>query len=135
MLNLTPHALVIYAADGVTVIATLPSSGCVRCETAPQEETDPVTVGQWLVPVVTAQRFTGAVTGLPAVGRDGVYPDICVGAFGFDQVAAAYPGRVFATDTGPQSVVRDAKGAILGVKRLQFAGWQFDASEGRTCGQ
>jgi hypothetical protein len=76
-----------------------------------------------VIPLVTAPDFAaGTVTGIPpwAHGTDeaGCPYALIVGQLGAEAVARAFSGAVFATDTGPASVVRDAKGNILGVKRL-----------------
>ena len=44
------------------------------------------------MPLVTPQRFTARVTGLPSQRADGTYPAILVGIVGLEQIAAAYPG-------------------------------------------
>lgn len=79
-----------------------------------------------IIPLVTPQDFSGGtVTGLPEWARDGHedgYPySIIVSVVGAEQVARAWNGggrMTFVTDTGPDSVVRDARGNILGVRRL-----------------
>lgn len=76
-----------------------------------------------IIPLVAPPDLgTGAVSGIPtwAHGTDeSGYPyALIVGQMGAEAVARAFSGCVFATDTGPGSVVRDAKGNILGVRRL-----------------
>lgn len=120
MLNLTPHAVRIFDTAGTIVIAEIPPGGPpVRVVTETQMPYGSLDFEGSAVPLVTAQRFTSQVTGLPAAREDGTYPAIIVGIVGLEQVAAAYPGRVYATDMGPDSAVRDAQGQILGVRRLQ----------------
>ena len=76
-----------------------------------------------LVPLVTPPDFAaGVVTGIPAwahgLAESGYPYALIVGQIGAEAVAKAFKGTVFATDTGPGSAVRDAKGNILGVRRL-----------------
>lgn len=107
-LNLTPHDVTMYAADGVTVVKTIPKAGVsvrVREEVAERTMLDGV-------PVVS-KRF-GEVTGLPAP-----IPDTWM--IVSELVARAAPQRcdLLVPDTGPDGVVRDAStGAILGSKRF-----------------
>lgn len=118
LINLTPHAVKIYAADGATLLTEVPPSGTVcRVKTLPQAPAGALDIGGVAVPLVTPQKFTAEVTGLPQDPQAA----ILVGIVGLESVLAAHPGPVYVTDTGPASVVRDDKGAILGVRRLQDA--------------
>lgn len=76
-----------------------------------------------LVPLVAPPDFAaGTVTGIPAWAHgldESGYPyALIVGLVGCEAVARAFRGTIFATDTGPASVVRDGKGNVLGVRRL-----------------
>lgn len=147
LINCTPHEIVMYSEDGKTILATMPASGYVaRVITPPQApvmvggapdgEPVPLRIGPWAggplyyispngIPVVEPQDFSaGQVTGLPPLPElneihAGTEPGIVVSIVGAESVAREWPGWVFATDTGPESVVRDGAGRILGVKRLQ----------------
>src|SRR6185503_13233784 len=84
---------------------------------------DPRPDAHAIIPLVAAPDLAGGtVTGIPewAHGFDeSGYPyALIVGLLGCEAVARAFRGAVFATDTGPGSAVRNAKGDILGVRRL-----------------
>lgn len=103
--NYTPHALTICAADG-TPIREIPSSGVARVASQAVQK-DPVDG----IPVV--ETVFGEVSGLPAP-VPGVYYVVSV------LVIQALPERtdLLRPDTGPQNVVRDGDGKIVGVKAL-----------------
>ena len=125
IINCTPHTVTLYAADGERVLRTLPPSGrVVRVKTPPQRQRGALDG----VPIVDAQRFADSaeIYGLPErPGPDGRWPTIIVGIVGFEAIVRAYPGTALATDTGPESVVRDSAGQILGVRRLQGMGFRW----------
>lgn len=112
LINCTPHSIKLYSGD--EAIAILPKSEyVVRVKTLPQEE---IKNKMSDFPVVRLQELSDEVTGLPP----SPYPPIVVSVFGAEKVSKMYPGTVFATDTGPDSVVRDFQGNILGIRRLQY---------------
>jgi len=122
-LNCTPHAVVIYDADGKNILATIPpSQWTIRVQTPPQRLVRTVEIEGVSVPVVSAQDFeTGEVTGVPPCdefeqGRTA----LIVGVIGAEAVDSLWNGPVYVTDTGPESAVRDLSGRILGVRRLQL---------------
>jgi hypothetical protein len=156
ILNLTPHDVHVYDADGKTILWTFrrTTSSVVRVATPPQADAgkletcwlhadeatcsgDFVPEGKAraydlhegdgtrhaIIPLVNAPDFAGGtVTGIPEWAHgldDSGYPyALIVGLVGCEAVARAFKGAVFATDTGPGSVVRDAQGNVLGVRRL-----------------
>lgn len=102
MLNLTPHAITLIAADGTETV--IPPSG----RTARVTTTEEVVATLDGLPVV-ARRF-GAVTGLPDDGTPCIVSAL---------VLSAVPGRagVYAPDTGP-TARRNEAGQVVGVTRL-----------------
>lgn len=106
IINLTPHDVNIINDSG-EVIRTYPATGTVARVTSSASkvrEIDGV--------AVVSTEF-GEVEGLPTQSSDTVYIVSML-------VAQALPDRtdLIAPDTGPQSVVRDDKGQILGVRRF-----------------
>ena len=103
-INLTPHPVSLYRDE--ELVATFPPSGKVaRVRTVTRD------AGRHLlVPVV--EQTAGEVEGLPDPDGETIY---IVSLF----VRQALRGRtdVVAPDTGPESVVRDADGRIIGVRR------------------
>ena len=100
IINLTPHAIVV--GD-----RTIPPSGVVARVASTARELPPIEG----LPVV--ETAFGETTGLPpeTLGTWLVVSQV---------VQTANPGRkdLLRPDTGPESVIRDAEGKILGVKRL-----------------
>lgn len=108
-LNLTPHAIrIINPTTGAETVIE-PSGTVARCSTTSEiVGTCPLTG----VPIV--RKVFGEVTGLPTDGTTCLVSIVVLGA------CAGMPG-VFAPDTSPESVVRDAKGLVYGVKALVAA--------------
>ncbi len=113
--NYTPDTVTIYDENGRDKLVDFPSVGVVRVK----EEV----VKKRLVDNVycVAKQYTEC-EGLPPYGRfsDVIYI-VSVVAF----LALSKSGRfdIACPDTGPDSVVRDREGRIIGVKRLQLRGW------------
>ena len=105
MLNLTPHAITLIAADGAETV--IPPSG-IAARVSTTEEVVGEVAG---MPVVT-RRF-GAVEGLPDDGTPCIVSAL---------VLSACPGRagVYAPDTGP-TARRNAAGQVVAVTRLVAA--------------
>jgi hypothetical protein len=103
--NFTPHTIVICSDDG-TPIRELPSEGIARVDSM-QEALSPIDG----IPVVTTRW--GRVTGLPE-------PTMGTWLIVSMPVLQALPNRndLVRPDTGPQNVVRDTDGRIIGVKAL-----------------
>ena len=113
LVNLTPHDLDVYDEAGEKKISTLPRSGEVA-----RVLTQATKVGELEVsnghPVPVVETSYGETENLPEC-QDGTTYIVSI------VVAQAVRGQrddVVAPDTGPQSVVRDAKGNILGVRRF-----------------
>ena len=105
IINLTPHAFTLcYDAGEITRVIE-PTKPAARVSSTVH------TVGEVDGIPVTETTF-GAVEGLPEPQEDTIYiVSLLV------QQAVSRPD-VYRPDTGPQSVVRDSAGQILGVKAL-----------------
>jgi hypothetical protein len=122
IVNLTPHAIALHhtdASDGSERILTLPSSGVLRLESAPQAERAPLYGNDYRVRVTEPQRFIGFASPWPAFESwttDAIIVSAVVGEWieqhGIPQVRART--RVFS----PGELVRDAKGNIVGARTL-----------------
>ena len=112
--NLTPHEVNVYSESGDILLGSYESEGIARVSvvTHPQcsllEDNE---AGSLFIPVV--ERHWGKVEGLPEP-EEGVVNLIS------SLVLAQVPNRTdcYAPDTGPDSVLRDEKGRIIGVRRL-----------------
>lgn len=109
--NLTPHTLNVVRNDG-SVMLSVPPSGTVA-RVATQQ-----TVVCQLAGVDVVCTVFGDVDGLPAPQPDTVY---VVSTLVLQALKANGVDRsdVVAPDTSPASVVRNADGQIVGVKRFQ----------------
>ncbi len=118
LVNLTPHALVVYDESGKTPLATLEVAGkMARVKTLALDD-GVVEIDGRTVPVV-ATTF-GEVEDLPDPKPDTTYVVSIL-------VVQALRGRrsdVVAPDTGPASVVRDGAGQILGVRLGKSFRWK-----------
>jgi hypothetical protein len=105
VINLTPHAIVIRAADGTET--TLPPSGIIARVSTTENVIDNV----FGVPVI--RRSFGGATGLPEEGVPCLVSAL---------VLSAVPGRlgVYAPDTGG-TAVRNDQGQVVAVTRLVAA--------------
>lgn len=107
--NLTPHKITVFGNDGSVLLELEPE---LNFQARVQEF---ITTNQEIedIPIVT-KRYTQAT--LP-FQKEGVYLIVS------KMVIDAHPERqdLLCPDTGPDSVVRDEQGHILGVKRLQAA--------------
>ena len=107
MINLTPHAITVRAADGTDT--TYPPSGTV----ARVSTTDEVVGACPVTGAPIVRRVFGEVTGLPEEGTPCLVSAL---------VLSAVPGRagVYAPDTGP-TAIRNEAGQIVAVTRLVAA--------------
>jgi hypothetical protein len=115
IVNLTPHAMVLFDAIGVTEVARIEASGSVARVLTQATEVGVISINGADIPVV--ETSYGQVENLPESEEDTVFvASILVvsalKALGINRY------DVVAPDTGPQSVVRDFNGNILGVKRF-----------------
>ena len=106
--NRTPHSIIVVDPCGGIVLDLPPEGRIARVEATTLEQ--PPVDG---VPVV--RTTYGTVTDLDAP-EPGVY--LVVATLVLQTIGNERPD-LLAPDTGPQSVVRDAEGRILGVQRLQ----------------
>lgn len=110
-INLTPHVLNVVDADGNQLFSVAPSGKSARVTT------DQTVVGS-VVGVDIVRTVFGDVDGLPDPQPDTVY---IVSTLVLQALKANDIQRddVVAPDTSPASVVRNADGQIIGVKRFQ----------------
>ena len=106
IVNLTPHAFHLCGVDGSIVRTIEPTKPAARVSSTVR------VVGEVDGIPVTETTF-GAVEGLPDQQEDTIY----IVSLLVQQAAVNRPD-VYRPDTGPQSVVRDAAGNIVGVKAL-----------------
>ena len=111
--NLTPHAITVYDAAGGRVIHVFEPAGQIaRCESTATQVA--------VIDGISIHRTTfGPVTGLPEPGPDTVY---IVSSLVAQSLATSGRNDVLAPDTGPDSVIRDEAGRIIGVRRFQVFG-------------
>ncbi|MBO8164674.1 MAG: hypothetical protein H0Z34_13315 [Brevibacillus sp.] len=109
IINLTPHDVHVYDAEGKTAIKTYPASGIVarvKSSTEIVGEVDGIAV---------AHITFGEIEGLPNPQPGTKYIVSLL-------VLQAVDGKrddLIGPDTGPGSVVRDESGQIVGVRRFQ----------------
>jgi hypothetical protein len=117
IINMTPHAISLYNADGTAVLQVFPASGkTVRI--AEQDSPAPAVEG---IPVV-ARTYTsmevvegGVVSALPDP-QDGVFYIVSIVVLDAARKLGGRPDFV-SPDTG-RGCVRDPKGVILGTKNF-----------------
>lgn len=114
VVNLTPDAINIADETG-KVIATFPPSGMVARRRVRETEVDPLHLTSAGRPIPVISSRLGVVEGLPGPRPDTIY---LVSAMVLSAPSLHYCRDVYAPDTGPASVVRDAAGQIIAVKRL-----------------
>ena len=114
VINLTPHPCVIFDVAGTTKIATLSPSGQVARVKTAATASGSISVGAE-VPVV--ETTYGNVEGLPEP-QDGAMYIVSVLVVTAQRMQGVRRADVVAPDTGPDSVVRDADGKIVGVRRF-----------------
>jgi len=113
IVNLTPHPIVLVAADGWPL--TFPSSGVCRVTTTPGTLSE---VEGIPVPVAGAPTF-GDIEGLPEPEDGTVFIVSGMVASALVQRGIRNRPDVLVPGTGPQDgAVRDAEGRIVGVTRL-----------------
>lgn len=110
-INLTPHVLNVVRDDGSVVLSVPPSGTVARVATQQ-------TVVRQLAGVDVVRTVFGDVVGLPTPQDDVVY---IVSTLVLQALRHACIDRsdVVAPDTSSASVVRNADGQIVGVKRFQ----------------
>ena len=110
-INLTPHTVNVVDADGNIILSVAPSGAVARVTT---QQTVVGNVGG----VDVVRTVFGDVDGLPDPQPDTVY---IVSTLALQSLKENGIDRddVVAPDTSPASVVRNADGQIIGVKRFQ----------------
>jgi hypothetical protein len=115
-LNLTPHEVTVFDAEGKNVIMRIPPSGVIaRVETI-SEIIGYCDAGQTKIPI-RATRY-GEIRGLPETKRGVIYIVSTVVLLAL-KAKGIKRDDVVAPDTNPDSVVRDPEGRIIGVKYFQ----------------
>ena len=110
MLNLTPHEIVVKTATGERRFP--PSGKVARVKSMAVQRPD-----HDGIPVV--RNVYGAVEGMPETSDVPVLVSVLVlTALNDPNTGRMLPYLVLCPDTGPDSVVRDESGKIVGVKRL-----------------
>lgn len=112
--NLTPHTINIYSESGDILLGSYKSEGTARVAvtTVPMKAlVEDSQAGSLFIPVV--ERHWGEVEGLPE-------PEEGIVNLVSSLVLSRVPERTdcYAPDTGPQSVLRNEEGQIVGVRRL-----------------
>ena len=118
ILNLTPHTLTVFLDDDQQTKVSYAAQGkSVRVRSRPQKHIMTLDNG---IKVYTPPAFEQeTLDGFPYHQDEEEYhPDLAVSMIVGEHVPSGYRGNVYCPDTGPQSVVRDSSGRILGVKRL-----------------
>lgn len=122
LVNLTPHAIHALKCGGeagseATVVYPAHPQGPVRLRSTPQTLVD---VRYDDVHVYTMPDFErDRLDNFPYdADDDASHPDVLVAGLVAPYVPRWFRGRVLVPDTGPESVIRDDKGRIQGVKRL-----------------
>ena len=110
LINLTPHDLTVYLADGTTL--TIPPSGVVARVSQDYTPLGTLNLGNAQVPLVATTY--GEIQGLPDP-QDGTL--FLVSALVAQAAWAQGRKDVLAPDTGA-GAVRDSDGKIIGVRRL-----------------
>ena len=114
-INLTPHPCVVFDAAGVSEVARIAPSGQVaRVKTTAIEAGQVVEAGI-KIPVVSTTY--GNVEGL-AEPKDGMIYIVSILVVTALRMQGVNRPDVIAPDTGPDSVVRDQDGKIVGVRRF-----------------
>ena len=115
--NYTPHTIKIYDT-GSQVMLELPSEGQIRAEEKEKEGCSIFDTEKALEIPVVQKKYTISAWDLPEVNEG----DVVIVAFivlNAMSEAGIDMNQFYAPDTGPDSVVRDDEGNILGVRRLQ----------------
>jgi len=122
-INATPHSIVLYNEKGDTILASYPSVGEIRLV-----EATPCILtyygvgksGKHLIPIVEAPNYYDIVSDIN-IADLGVDDVLIVSMPVSEFLLKMYPDKWFFTpDTGPNGVVRNSSGQIIGTKRLRL---------------
>ena len=112
--NMTSHRQTIYDTAGEQVLYDLSSKGRLFLREGPREE-----CGAYKgIPLVDPPAYE-SIRGLPPVPPDGEIPGLIVSRMVAPYIIDLWPGRVFVPDTSRESVVKDYRGKVIGVRRLE----------------
>lgn len=118
VINTTPHEIVVCGADNAT-IARYPSdpSAQLRMKTSPMNELAPL---NGVVPVVSAPTYVSIDGPVAELLKRTLIVSMPVGEYirQHRDDAEFESMRVYGPDTGPEGVVRDGSGRIVGTRRL-----------------
>ena len=137
--NLTPHEIVVFDEKGEKEILRIPPSGKVA-----RVKSEQINTGIEINGVPVVKTIFGEITGLPVVCENcKTKPDKCPLSVDREKIrpkdfcefqeskkyfivstlitqATKKRKDVIAPDTSPESVIRDEKGRIIGIKRFQI---------------
>lgn len=114
IINLTPHPCIVFDKEGKNVVVSIQSTGVARVKTA---ATLVESVSAEGVEIQVVETTYGEVEGLPA-SQEGTFCICLILVVTALRTQGISRPDVIAPDTGPDSVVRDADGKILGVRRF-----------------
>ena len=114
--NMTPHDLRVRVGnDDNADYVTIPACGtCVRVMSKSQAHLGTLSNG---IEVFEPPAFEDVLVGFPEL-TDASHPDLVVSMVVGNHIPGWYRGSVYVPDTGPASVIRDAKGGIAAVRRI-----------------
>lgn len=115
LINLTPHVLTLYDESGQKEFSRIAPAGQVARVKTTATIVGKVSIDGIEVPVVETNY--GAIENLPDSKLDTIYIVSILVIAALRQQGISR-NDVVAPDTGPESVVRDAEGRILGVRRF-----------------
>tara|TARA_R100001163_G_C5068510_1_gene209053 strand:+ start:23443 stop:23844 length:402 start_codon:yes stop_codon:yes gene_type:complete len=121
LVNLTPHPIIIVKDNG-SIVQITPSGMVVRLRTSPQEKLPGFDYHGVNIDVVTPQDFLDTIDWPSDLSNTttSVIVSMPVGQLinKLHKRGRKLPYVCYGPDSGPDSVIRDAKGGIRGVKRL-----------------
>jgi len=115
--NLCPHDIVIYDKDEKTILETIPSIGYARVI---EEQGSPL-ISFGSIQIVSPPKYMGLDFHPTKLTKKNV---IVSAIFAKEAVKVQYHHLIkfFSPDTGPNGVVRNEKGEIIGTKQLIYWG-------------
>jgi hypothetical protein len=115
--NFTPHELTIVSEDGTPQLV-LPSGGQIRATEEIVSEESSIFDSEYNLEIPVVQKRYTITDNLPKASEGDV---IIVSLIVLNAMreTGLDTSRFYAPDTGPDSVVRDDDGRIIGVRRLQ----------------
>ena len=112
LINYTPHTITRYDAKGKKILETYPAAGATARVT---EKVIPIDLVPG-IPVVWKEY--GKIEGVPAE-EEGHYYIVSILVLQANKGLPTPRTDLLCPDTGPDSVVRDTEGRILGIRRFQ----------------